>query len=242
LAPDKTSIREALGRALFGAQRYAEAAAEFEAVIERALGTLAAAGCVLVPVDLAELSSLSKAAGAISYYEQSRDLDAYLHAAGSALSTREVAAAIASPDVHEIYATDVLGGTAITFEDYRQAMEVHRPRLQAAYARHFEALQLAALALPTTALPARPIGEDQAVELNGRRVPTFATFLRNTRVMTIAGIPGLSVPAGLTAAGLPVGLEFDGPLGSDRALLALGVAVEGVLGRLAPPQWAPIEP
>jgi Flp pilus assembly protein TadD len=36
LEPDKTSIREALGRALFGAQRYAEAAAEFEAVIERA--------------------------------------------------------------------------------------------------------------------------------------------------------------------------------------------------------------
>jgi Flp pilus assembly protein TadD len=36
LAPDKTSIREALGRALFHAQRYEEAAAEFEAVIDHA--------------------------------------------------------------------------------------------------------------------------------------------------------------------------------------------------------------
>jgi Flp pilus assembly protein TadD len=36
LDPDKTSIREALGRALFGAQRYEQAATEFEAVIERA--------------------------------------------------------------------------------------------------------------------------------------------------------------------------------------------------------------
>lgn len=36
LAPDKTSIREALGRALFHAQRYEEAAAEFAAVTERA--------------------------------------------------------------------------------------------------------------------------------------------------------------------------------------------------------------
>ena len=36
LAPDKTSIREALGRALFGAQRYEEAADEFQAVIDRA--------------------------------------------------------------------------------------------------------------------------------------------------------------------------------------------------------------
>jgi Flp pilus assembly protein TadD len=36
LAPDKTSIREALGRALFHAQRYEQAAREFEAVIDRA--------------------------------------------------------------------------------------------------------------------------------------------------------------------------------------------------------------
>src|SRR5579884_285776 len=36
LAPDKTSIREALGRALFGARRYTEAVTEFEAVIARA--------------------------------------------------------------------------------------------------------------------------------------------------------------------------------------------------------------
>jgi len=36
LAPDKTSIREALGRALFGAQRYEQAAEEFQAVIDRA--------------------------------------------------------------------------------------------------------------------------------------------------------------------------------------------------------------
>jgi tetratricopeptide (TPR) repeat protein len=35
LAPDKSSIREALGRALFHTQRYEEAAAEFAAVIER---------------------------------------------------------------------------------------------------------------------------------------------------------------------------------------------------------------
>jgi tetratricopeptide (TPR) repeat protein len=35
LEPDKTSIREALGRAYFRSQRYAEAAREFEAVVER---------------------------------------------------------------------------------------------------------------------------------------------------------------------------------------------------------------
>jgi tetratricopeptide (TPR) repeat protein len=36
LSPESSSIREALGRALFHTQEYAEAAAEFEAVVERA--------------------------------------------------------------------------------------------------------------------------------------------------------------------------------------------------------------
>jgi len=36
LAPEQTSIREALGRALFHAQRYEQAAQEFQAVIDRA--------------------------------------------------------------------------------------------------------------------------------------------------------------------------------------------------------------
>jgi Flp pilus assembly protein TadD len=36
LEPDKTSIREALGRALFCSKRFREAAAEFEAIVEHA--------------------------------------------------------------------------------------------------------------------------------------------------------------------------------------------------------------
>jgi indoleacetamide hydrolase len=41
--------------------------------------------------------------------------------------------------------------------------------------------------------------------------------------------------AGLTPAGLPLGLELDGPVGSDRALLALGLAIEEELGVLPAP-------
>jgi Flp pilus assembly protein TadD len=36
LEPDKASIREALGRALFRSQRYTEAVGEFEAVVQQA--------------------------------------------------------------------------------------------------------------------------------------------------------------------------------------------------------------
>jgi mandelamide amidase len=34
---------------------------------------------------------------------------------------------------------------------------------------------------------------------------------------------------------LPVSLEFDGPVGTDRILLGLGLALEAVLGRLPAP-------
>ena len=39
--------------------------------------------------------------------------------------------------------------------------------------------------------------------------------------------------------GLPVSLEFDGPAGTDRELLALGLAIEAVLGPIAAPNGKP---
>ncbi|NCV86166.1 MAG: amidase, partial [Oxalobacteraceae bacterium] len=51
-----------------------------------------------------------------------------------------------------------------------------------------------------------------------------------------AGIPGLQVPVGLgTSSKLPVGLELDGPAGSDRKLIGIGLALEQLFGRLPPP-------
>lgn len=47
--------------------------------------------------------------------------------------------------------------------------------------------------------------------------------------------PGLVIPAGLTEDGLPVGLEIDAPVMSDRRLLAIGRAIESVLPTLPPP-------
>ena len=64
--------------------------------------------------------------------------------------------------------------------------------------------------------------------LNGDDLPTFLTVIRNTDPGSNAGIPGISVPAGMTSGGLPVGLAFDGPSGGDRDLLNLALAVEAV--------------
>ncbi|MHC2278564.1 Asp-tRNA(Asn)/Glu-tRNA(Gln) amidotransferase A subunit family amidase [Bradyrhizobium diazoefficiens] len=51
-----------------------------------------------------------------------------------------------------------------------------------------------------------------------------------------AGIPGVQIPIALDPTStLPIGLELDGPAGSDRRLLAIGIALDGVFGRLPPP-------
>jgi len=101
-----------------------------------------------------------------------------------------------------------------------------RPGVISAYHECFAGDQLDALLLPTTRLAARPVGQDEHVSINGRAVPTLEAYLRNTDPASVAGLPSISVPAGTTASGLPVGLSFDGPAGADATILALAKAFE----------------
>jgi mandelamide amidase len=159
-----------------------------------------------------------------------------LKESGSDLSVSDVVAQIASPDVKALYDEFIVGPKAPTLEAYQTAMDKGRPALQAVYRDYFSDQNVVAMAFPTTPLPARPIGQDKEVELNGKQVSTLFTYLRNARPMTPAGIPGLSLPIGMTTDGLPVGLELDAPLGEDRRLLSLALAIEQVFGKLeAPP-------
>ena len=66
---------------------------------------------------------------------------------------------------------------------------------------------------------------------------TFLRFIRNTDPSSNAGVPGLTIPAGLgPTTGLPVGLSLDGLRDTDERLLAIGMAIEQVLGRTPPPR------
>ena len=107
------------------------------------------------------------------------------------------------------------------------------PALVAAGAKAMEAaanelqamLQLAdVLLLPTTPQAAFDFAQEPP--------QTLADF---TAPANLAGLPALSLPAGWTPEGLPVGVQLIGRAGEDRALLALGRQLEQALNAYRPP-------
>jgi len=204
--------------------------AETKRLFDAAIARLEAGGATIVDIDIADIVDLAGKAGfPIALVEVKDDLDAFVKKHGAAEGIEAVAAQVKSPDVKFVMDNLVLGDEAPPRAVYEDVMTTVRPALIAAYEKALADSGADALVFPTTPLPAQPIeGSDMTVMLNGREVPTFQTVIRNTDPGSNAGIPGLTIPIGLTRDGLPVGLELDGLAGSDRTLLGIGLAVEAV--------------
>ena len=204
---------------------------ETEVIARAARTSLEKAGADFVSVDLAEIVALDQKYGfPIALFETHLDAPSYLIAGDTGVAYDELIKGVATPTVAAILAQI----PSVTIEVYREALE-GRAKIQSLYAALWRKHNIAALVFPTTPLPARPIGQEDTVELNGRQVPTFPTYIRNTGPTSIAGLPGLSIPIGLTKSGLPVGLEFDGPSWHDRGLLSIGLAAEQIFTPLPAP-------
>ena len=212
--------------------------AQLAVVMDAAKQKLVDAGVVLVDIDTVGLADLNNLVSfQVALHEPLADMPAYLAASGiTGITLADIVAGIASPDVRGAYGAVMADAFGAQYPD---AIAIHRPAMQALYANYFAANTLDAMLFPTSILPAVPIdlvNGSGTVSINGGPpVDEFGTFIRNTDPGSNAGIPGLSVPAGLTASGLPVGLEIDGPVGSDSTLLSIGLAIEALLGRVPAP-------
>jgi aspartyl-tRNA(Asn)/glutamyl-tRNA(Gln) amidotransferase subunit A len=58
-----------------------------------------------------------------------------------------------------------------------------------------------------------------------------------TVTVNMAGLPGISVPAGLSEEGLPLGLQLIGRPFDEEALFSLAEVIEQAAGRLSPERW-----
>ncbi len=213
--------------------------ADTGSVINAALDKLAKAGATIVEVDMPELQKLNNGASfPVALYEAYDDMKAYLEKYQTGKTVEEVAAMIASQDVKGTYNGLVVprklpgpDGLIDAAPVYQAAIGEARPALIKHYADTFARYGIEALIFPTTPHVAVVQGPEAS------KLETFLLFIQNTDPGSNAGVPGLSIPAGLGATtGLPVGIEIDGPRGSDARLLAIGMAIEKVLGPTPAPK------
>jgi aspartyl-tRNA(Asn)/glutamyl-tRNA(Gln) amidotransferase subunit A len=102
----------------------------------------------------------------------------------------------------------------------QQRLELEKTRVE--IKRVFEGVDV--LVTPTTPVPAPAIAElKQNPDLLR---PRELLLLRNTRPVNVWGLPAISVPCGLTAAGLPIGLQIIGPHWREDRVLQLAYAYE----------------
>ncbi|AVG41667.1 indoleacetamide hydrolase [Achromobacter insolitus] len=207
-------------------------------VMDAALAKLRAAGVQLVELDMPGLEASNAAVGMpVCLYEQKADLTDYLSRYGTGVTFEQVVAQISSADVKGIFEGLIVPGVlplptgeVLPLQPlYERAMAAHRDELINVYRRAFQDHALDGLLFPTVPIP------PMAATPDASSFESFGRLARNVDPGSNAGLPGLSVPAGLSAQGLPVGLEVDGLPGEDRKVLAVGLALEGVLGRLQGP-------
>ncbi len=209
-------------------------------VMKAAMAKLEHAGVTFVHVDLPTIRLLAAKTGfCLVFHEAARDIPKYLAASGAAEMTLErIAAGIANPDVRSGFHAVLSAGPADDHA-YGNAISVFRPQMRELFDAYFRDHAIDAMLSPTTPLAAAPIDAEygsSTVSVNGGPpVNAFETFIRNCDPGSIAGIPGLTLPAGMTAGGLPVGMSLDGPVGSDQRLLAIGMGMEKLFGFLPAP-------
>jgi aspartyl-tRNA(Asn)/glutamyl-tRNA(Gln) amidotransferase subunit A len=204
--------------------------AEIEALWEKGVEWLKAAGCEIVEVSLPHTRYALPAYYIVAPAEASSNLARY---DGMRYGHRADAKSLV--DVYELTRAEGFGaevkrrimiGTYVLSAGYYDAFYLKALRVRRRIADDFDQAfeKVDALLTPTAPSAAFGLGEASA--------DPVAMYLNDvfTVPVNLAGLPGISVPAGLDAQGLPLGLQLIGRPLDEETLFSLGAAVEDAAG------------
>jgi amidase len=114
-------------------------------------------------------------------------------------------------------------GADLTGEDvaraYQQLTSIH-DRVRAFFTTHD------VLALPVSQVPPFSADEEYPSAINGEPQATYLDWMRSAYLITVTGCPAISVPAGFTPEGWPVGIQLVAAPRNERRLLEIAYAFE----------------
>ena len=219
--------------------RVAGMAAEIESLWARGAERLKSAGAEIVEVSLPHTKYALPAYYIVAPAEASSNLARYDGVRyGLRVSGRDII------DMYERTRAEGFGkevrrrimiGTYVLSAGYYDAYYLRAQKVRTLIKRDFEACfargidAILAPATPSAAFGIGAIGQADPVEM----------YLNDVFTVTVnmAGLPGISVPAGLDSQGLPLGLQLIGRPFGEETLFTLGEALEQAAGRFSPSRW-----
>lgn len=118
-------------------------------------------------------------------------------------------------------------GLALSADELMQA-ELQRTNTYRRVAAFFEDQD--ALIIPAAQVPPFNADLDWVREINGVAMPTYIDWMAVCCMISVTGLPAISVPGGFTKEGLPIGVQIVGKPRGDLALLRIARAFEAATG------------
>jgi amidase len=114
-------------------------------------------------------------------------------------------------------------GEALTADDLLAAEEV-RSRIHGAFLGFFQRFDV--LLTPSASVPAFPNSQEEVLEIDGAALESRIDYLAITFLVSLVGLPSISLPFWAPGAALPIGLQFVAPPWREDLLLTIARAVE----------------
>jgi aspartyl-tRNA(Asn)/glutamyl-tRNA(Gln) amidotransferase subunit A len=213
---------------------------QVRARFDEAIGVLRARGAEVRRVELPHAGYAVPAYHLVATAEASANLARYdgvrygLRAPGTASVTAMYEATRAAGFGPEVKRRIMLGTYVLSagyYEAYYRKGQQVRARIREDFEVAFREVDV--VALPTAPTPAFPLGERLNDPVRMYLADQF------TAGPSLAGLPAVSVPCGLTPEGLPVGLQLVGPMFDEAGLLRVARAFEDAAAPATLPRPGP---